>query len=37
MRPFSYEKPGSEQDALDCARHGDAMFIAGGTTIIDLM
>jgi xanthine dehydrogenase YagS FAD-binding subunit len=37
MRPFSYEKPGSEQDALDCARSGDAMFIAGGTTIIDLM
>jgi xanthine dehydrogenase YagS FAD-binding subunit len=37
MRPFSYEKPGSEQDALDCAHKGEAMFIAGGTTIIDLM
>jgi xanthine dehydrogenase YagS FAD-binding subunit len=37
VRPFSFEKARSAQDALDRARGGDAVFIAGGTTLIDLM
>jgi len=37
MRPFSYEKVTSEREALDRARLGHATFLAGGTTLIDLM
>jgi xanthine dehydrogenase YagS FAD-binding subunit len=36
MRPFSIEKAGSEQDAIRAAVAG-ARYIAGGTTLIDLM
>ncbi|MBV9298188.1 MAG: FAD binding domain-containing protein, partial [Verrucomicrobia bacterium] len=36
MRPFTYEVPSSIQEAT--SRGGaDAAFIAGGTTIVDLM
>jgi xanthine dehydrogenase YagS FAD-binding subunit len=36
MRPFSIEKAGSEQDAIRAAITG-GRYIAGGTTLIDLM
>jgi xanthine dehydrogenase YagS FAD-binding subunit len=37
MQPFSYEKVTSEREALDRARRGNAAFVAGGTTLVDLM
>jgi len=37
MLPFSYEKVTSEQDAVERGRGGHVTFIAGGTTLIDLM
>ena len=37
MRPFSYEKVTNEQQALERARLGNATFVAGGTTLVDLM
>jgi xanthine dehydrogenase YagS FAD-binding subunit len=37
MLPFSYQRARSEQDALAFAAGGRATFIAGGTTLIDLM
>jgi xanthine dehydrogenase YagS FAD-binding subunit len=37
MRPFSYERVTTEHEALECARRGNATFVAGGTTLVDLM
>jgi xanthine dehydrogenase YagS FAD-binding subunit len=38
MRPFSYARPASSQDAISNLKDApDACFIAGGTTLIDLM
>jgi xanthine dehydrogenase YagS FAD-binding subunit len=37
MLPFSYEKAGNEHDAIERARRRDAAFLAGGTTLVDLM
>jgi xanthine dehydrogenase YagS FAD-binding subunit len=37
MQSFSYEKVTSERDALERARRGNARFVAGGTTLVDLM
>ena len=37
MIPFTYSKARTERDALDQARQHGATFIAGGTTLVDLM
>jgi xanthine dehydrogenase YagS FAD-binding subunit len=37
MFPFTYQRARTEQDALAFAAGGQATFIAGGTTLIDLM
>jgi len=37
MQPFSYEKVTNEHDALERARLANATFVAGGTTLLDLM
>lgn len=38
MHPFSYQRAGDEHSALSSvAGHADAAFLAGGTTLIDLM
>ncbi|PWT85636.1 MAG: FAD-binding molybdopterin dehydrogenase [Blastocatellia bacterium] len=37
MLPFSYQRAKNEQDALAFAAGGQAAFIAGGTTLVDLM
>ncbi|PYR87753.1 MAG: FAD-binding molybdopterin dehydrogenase [Acidobacteria bacterium] len=37
MHPFSYEKVTNEHEALERARLGNATFVAGGTTLVDLM
>jgi len=37
MHPFSYEKVTNEHEALERARLGKATFVAGGTTLVDLM
>ncbi|MDB5597287.1 MAG: aerobic-type carbon monoxide dehydrogenase, middle subunit CoxM/CutM-like protein [Hyphomicrobiales bacterium] len=37
MRPFVYERPQTEAAAADLARKGGAAFLAGGTTLLDLM
>ena len=37
MQPFSYEKVTSEHEAIERARLGNATFVAGGTTLLDLM
>src|SRR5437667_6764670 len=37
MQPFSYEKVTNERDALERARVANAAFVAGGTTLVDLM
>jgi xanthine dehydrogenase YagS FAD-binding subunit len=37
MQPFSYEKVTNEHEALERARLGNATFVAGGTTLVDLM
>jgi xanthine dehydrogenase YagS FAD-binding subunit len=37
MQPFSYEKVTNEHDALERARLRNATFVAGGTTLLDLM
>lgn len=37
MFPFTYQRASSEQDAVAFAAGGRATFIAGGTTLIDLM
>jgi xanthine dehydrogenase YagS FAD-binding subunit len=37
MQPFAFEKVTSERDALERARRDNARFIAGGTTLVDLM
>ena len=37
MHPFAYEKVANEHEALERARLGHATFVAGGTTLIDLM
>ena len=38
MHPFDYARPQSEADAIGAlAEHPDAAFLAGGTTLIDLM
>jgi xanthine dehydrogenase YagS FAD-binding subunit len=37
MQPFSYEKVTNEQEALERARLANATFVAGGTTLVDLM
>jgi xanthine dehydrogenase YagS FAD-binding subunit len=37
MRPFIYERPQTEAAATDLARKGGAAFLAGGTTLLDLM
>ena len=37
MLPFDYTKARSENDAMDRVRGSKAVFVAGGTTLIDLM
>ncbi|PYR94198.1 MAG: FAD-binding molybdopterin dehydrogenase [Acidobacteria bacterium] len=37
MQPFSYEKVTNEHEAIERARLGNATFVAGGTTLVDLM
>jgi xanthine dehydrogenase YagS FAD-binding subunit len=37
MQPFSYERVTNEHEALERARLGNARFVAGGTTLLDLM
>jgi xanthine dehydrogenase YagS FAD-binding subunit len=37
MKPFSYEKVTNEREALERARLGNGTFVAGGTTLVDLM
>ncbi len=37
MLPFDYAKAKNENDAMDRARAPKAAFVAGGTTLIDLM
>lgn len=37
MQPFSYLRPADEAHALGAARDIDAAYIAGGTTLVDLM
>src|SRR5437763_11088587 len=37
MHPFSYERVTNEHDALERARLANATFVAGGTTLVDLM
>src|SRR3954452_13928843 len=37
MQPFSYVHADSIDHALASARHADAHYIAGGTTLVDLM
>jgi xanthine dehydrogenase YagS FAD-binding subunit len=37
MQPFSYEKVTNEREALERARRRNATFVAGGTTLVDLM
>jgi xanthine dehydrogenase YagS FAD-binding subunit len=37
MHPFSYTRVTSEHEALERARLGNATFVAGGTSLVDLM
>ena len=37
MLPFDYAKAKNENDAMDRVRAPKAAFVAGGTTLIDLM
>jgi xanthine dehydrogenase YagS FAD-binding subunit len=37
MNPFSYTKPATVNDAITSVAAGGAKFVAGGTTLIDLM
>jgi xanthine dehydrogenase YagS FAD-binding subunit len=37
MRPFRYAKPTSVEAAIDAGRAPGAQFLAGGTTLVDLM
>jgi len=37
MRPFIYERAGNPRAAVDGANDGSSEFLAGGTTLIDLM
>jgi xanthine dehydrogenase YagS FAD-binding subunit len=37
MQPFSYERVTNEREAVERARHANATFVAGGTTLVDLM
>jgi xanthine dehydrogenase YagS FAD-binding subunit len=37
MQPFSFQRAASEDDAIALAARPDAVFVAGGTTLIDLM
>ncbi len=37
MRPFSYARAASESDAIGGASGGGTKFLAGGTTLLDLM
>jgi xanthine dehydrogenase YagS FAD-binding subunit len=37
VRPFAYLRAADEAAALDAARDPDARFLAGGTTLVDLM
>ena len=37
MRPFTYTRPRSLDEAVRAASHGGSMLLAGGTTLVDLM
>ncbi|MGH8496190.1 MAG: FAD binding domain-containing protein [Gammaproteobacteria bacterium] len=37
MRPFAWHRAESVEDAVKAAAYGDVRFIAGGTTLLDLM
>ena len=37
MKPFSYVRPADERTAIAAASAGGASFLAGGTTLVDLM
>jgi xanthine dehydrogenase YagS FAD-binding subunit len=37
MQPFAFQRAASEDDAIALAARPDAVFVAGGTTLIDLM
>src|SRR6185503_17773915 len=37
MQPFSFQRATSEDEAIALAARPDAVFVAGGTTLIDLM
>src|SRR5215831_13487599 len=37
MQPFAYLRPTSEENALAAGAGSDARYIAGGTTLVDLM
>lgn len=37
MRPFSYERAAGSDDAVKLASDGEVAFLAGGTTLLDLM
>jgi xanthine dehydrogenase YagS FAD-binding subunit len=37
MRPFSYERPTTTEEAIDAVARPGARFVAGGTNLLDLM